>query len=209
MISTSRTCTRVLGVFCFFLHFGLLLGQENEREIVVILPFETRGLSSDEKTELRHRFAEAFGESMRFDVLSVSAYTSALERSGLKNIDSCNTRPCLGQLGVMLGVPKVVHVSVDRWRERFIVHTRLVRSSDSALLYDERADHTGEYATLLSTVIPEQGRKLSTARLDSGTNWYFVAAAVLAGVVMIYMIYNSFARSSDTDATISGPSTQQ
>ncbi len=209
MISAFRICTRVIGLIFLLLQLSLLLGQENEREIVAILPFEIRGFSPDERTQLRQQFVEAFGESMRFDVLSASAFSNALERSGLKHVDSCNTQPCLGQLGVMLGVPKVVHVSVDRWREKFIVHTRLVRSYDSALLYDERADHTGEYATLLSTVIPEQGRKVSAARLDSGTNWYLVAAAVLAGAGMIYMIYNTFAKSSDTDATISGPPTQQ
>ncbi len=208
-MKTSWALAPIRFSMLFLFQISYLLGQGNERQTVAVPPFEFRGLSPDESTQLRQHFVEAFGESRRFDVLTASAFTQALERSGLQNVDSCNTQPCLGQLGVMLGVAKVVHVSVDRWRDRFVVHIRLIRSSDSALLYDERADHTGEFFTLLSTVIPEQGRKLSAARLDSGTKWYFVAAAVLAGVGMIYLIYNSFAKSSSTDATISTTTTQQ
>ncbi|MFH1738570.1 MAG: hypothetical protein ABIH23_06145 [bacterium] len=177
------------------LQSSFLFGQDNVREIVAILPFEARGLSADESIQMRERFIEAFGESSRFEVLAASSFGSALEQAGFTTFDSCTSQPCLGRLGVTLGVPKVVHVSVDRWGNKFVVHTRLVRSSDSALLYDERVDFTGEYETLLSTVLPEQGGKLSMAHLDEETNWLLLVAVACFGIGMISLIFVYFTKS--------------
>jgi hypothetical protein len=112
-----------------------------------------------------------------------------LEIAGLTKIDSCNTRPCLARLGKILNVAKVVHVSVDRWEERYIIHIRLVSSTDGALLYDERVDYTGEFNTLLSDEMVEQGRKLSAAFLDKKPNWALIGADVLVGVGLICWLF--------------------
>jgi len=191
------------------LQISIGLCQDSSRERVAILPFEIRGITPEEGLQLRQRLAETLGESPQLDILPPAAMKSILESAGLKNIDSCNTLPCLAQLGKVLDVGTVVHVSVDRWRERFVMHSRLVRASDAALLYNERVDYSGDFNTFLSTVILEQGRRLTGARYDTGSKWYLVAAAVLVGVGVIYWIYTSFAKSSITDPAVSGPPTQQ
>jgi hypothetical protein len=183
--------------------------QDPERERLAVLRFGIKGITPDEGLLLRQRFAEALEESSRFDVLPLPVITNRLEEVGLRNVDSCTTFPCLAELGKILDAPKVVYASVTRLENRFILHIQLVRSSDAALLYDERIDHSGEFSTLLSEVIPAQGRKLGMAHLDRGTPWYFVAAAVLVGVGLIYWIYSSWGTSSADDPQMqSHPTTQ-
>jgi hypothetical protein len=170
------------------------LSKSNDGERLVVLPFEIRGLTTDEGLQLRQRFCETLAASKRFDVIPDNVLRNNLELGGLSKIDSCNTLPCLAQLGKVLNVEKIVHVSVDRWKERFVMHIRLVRSSDAALLYDERVDFSGDFNNFRSIVAPEQARKLSVAYLDRRPNWYLIAAAVLAGVGLIYWIYRHLHR---------------
>ena len=164
-----------------------------DQERLVILPFETRGLSAEDGTLLKQRFTEALAESNRFDIMPDNVLRNDLEQAGLTKIDSCNTPPCLAQLGKILNVAKIVHVRVDRWEQRYILQIRLVSSSDGALLYNERVDFTGEFSTLLSDNVVEQGRRLGAAFLDKPTNWYLIAAAVLVGVGIIYYLFKNFA----------------
>lgn len=174
-------------------------------ERVVVLPFETRGVSPDEGLRLKQKFAEILEESKRFDVMPDNVLKNNLELSSLSKIDSCNTLPCLAQLGKVLNVEKIVHVSVDQWKDRYVIHIRLVGASDAALLYDERVDYTGDFSSLLSTVVPEQARKLDSAFLDKKPNWYLIAAGVLVGVGLIYWIYSTFSAVSSTEPDTSTP----
>ena len=174
-------------------------------ERVVVLPFEARGISPDEGLRLKQKFAEVFAESKRFDVMPDNVLKNNLELSRLSKIDSCNTLPCLAQLGKVLNVEKIVHVSVDQWKDRYVLRIRVVGSSDAALLYDERVDYTGDFSSLLSTVVPEQARKLDSAFLDKKPNWYLIAAGVIVGVGLIYWIYSTFSAVSSTEPEISTP----
>lgn len=204
MTAAPNALVRVVCVTFLLLHSSFLFSQKNGRETVAILPFEARGFPADEGVPMRQRFVEAFGESGRFEVLDASTLASALEGAGFTNIDSCTSQSRLGRLGITLGVTKVVHVSVDRRENTYVVHIRLVRSSDSALLYDERADFTGAYDVLLSTVLPEQGRKLSAARLDQETNWLLLAAVAFMGAGMISLVFVYFAKSVQRVSPIEG-----
>lgn len=172
---------------------------------VAVLPFEIRGVTPDEGTQLRQFFAEALAESKRFEVLPGDLMKKMFAEAGLTSIDSCNTLPCLTQVGKVLHVEKVVHVSVDRWQERFILQVRLVNAVDGALMYDERTDYTGQFGNFLSVVVPEQGRKLGYAYLDKPTNWYLIAAAVIVGVGIIYWIYSTWASSSSSQSDNTPP----
>lgn len=174
-------------------------------ERVVVLPFETRGVSPDDGIRMKRKFAEVLAESKRFDVMPDNVLKNNLELSRLSKIDSCNTLPCLGQLGKVLNVEKIVHVSVDQWKDRYVLRIRVVGSSDAALLYDERVDYTGDFSSLLSTVVPEQARKLDSAFLDKKPNWYLIAAGVIVGVGLIYWIYSTFSAVSSTEPEISTP----
>jgi TolB-like protein len=173
-------------------------GESGDQRGVVVLPFEIRGLSPEQGAQLRARFIEGLSESKHLDVLPDDVMKSMLAEANLHSIDSCNTLPCLAQLGKVLHVEDVIHVSVDRWEERYILLVRLVRSSDAALLYNERTDYTGELNNFMSVVTPEQGRKLGYAYLDKSPNWYLIAAAVLVGVGLIYWIYTTWAASSSS-----------
>lgn len=177
-----------------------LVAEPTGEERVVILPFETRGVSLDDALRLKQKFSEILAESKRFDVVPDNVLKNNLELAGLSKIDSCNTLPCLAQLGNVLKAEKIVHVSVDQWKGRYVLHIRLVGSSDAALLYDERVDYTGDFSSLLSTVVPEQARKLSSAFLDKKPNWYLIAAAVIVGVGLIYWIYSTFASMNSTES---------
>jgi len=184
--------------------------SSGNEERLVLLPFEIRGASADDGLRLKEKFGEVLADSRRFDVVPDNVLRNNLELAGLGKIDSCNTLPCLAQLGKVLNAGKVVHVSVDQWKERFVIHIRLVRSLDAALLYDERVEYTGGFDNLLSIVVPEQARKLSAAYLDRKTNWYLIAAAVIAGIGLIYWIYTSFASASSSESDTGGstPTTQ-
>jgi len=170
----------------------LAAGTSANREQLAVLPFEVRGLTTHQGFQLTHRFAEALGESMRFNILPATAVESAIEGSGVKDIDSCNSLPCVAQWGKVLGAEKVVRVGVTLREQRYVVHIQLVRSSDAALLYDERVDHSGDFETLSTVVVPEQGRKLSAAFLDKKPSWVIIGAAMLVGVGLIFWLFTTF-----------------
>jgi hypothetical protein len=169
-------------------------------ELLAVLPFEIHGLSPQDGANLRHNFGVGLSDSRRFSIMPDVMMTNKLEQSGITKIDSCNTPPCIAQLGKILNVDKVVHVLADRWDQRTMLHIRLIRSSDGALLYDERIDYSGEFNTVLTSVSVEQGRKLSAAFLDKQPNWYLITAAVLIGVGLIYWIFTTWAASSTTQS---------
>jgi len=173
-------------------------------ERLAVLPFEVRGLDEEKGKQLRQEFSDVLAQSNRFDIMSDNVVRNNLALAGLTKIDSCNTLPCLAQLGRVLNVEKVIHIKVDQWQERFVLDIRLVRTVDAALLYAERVEYSGEFQNLRSTVIPEQARKLSTAYLDKKPNWYLIAAAVIAGVGLIYWIYSSFSSSSSSESETGG-----
>lgn len=164
-------------------------GADPDTERLAVLPFELRGMSTDNGLRLNQKFCEILAESKRFDVIPENILKDNLKRSGLSNTDSCNTSARLAQLGKILNVEKVAHISVDQWKERYVLHVRLVRSFDAALLYDERTDYAGEFNDLLSTVVPAQARKLGSAFLDQQPNWYVISAVVVCGGGLIVLIY--------------------
>lgn len=185
-------------------------GPTGDARGVAVLPFETRGFAPDEAMQLERRFSQALSESKRFEVMPDDAMKSMLAHAGLTNIDSCNTVACISEVGKVLHVEKVIHVSADRWDERYILHVRLVKSAGGDLLYDERVDFTGAFDDFLNGVTAEQGRKLSHSFLDTKPNWYLIAACVLVGVGLIYWIYSTWASSSGSESgpTQGTPTTQ-
>jgi TolB-like protein len=167
-------------------------GSSRDQEPLALLPFETRGFSSEEGIRLKDSFAIGLAESKRFDVMPDMVFGNRLNLAGVKNIDSCNAFPCLAQLGKVLNVEKVVHVRAERWEQRFMLHIQLVRSSDAALLYDERVDYSGDFNTFSSQVTSDQGRKLSAAFLDKKPNWMLIGAALLLGIGLIFWLFTTF-----------------
>jgi TolB-like protein len=204
----NSICNKIAALAVFTLLSGSLAicqdpqsaGLTGDERGVAVLPFETRGLAPDEGMRLKERFSEALGESKRFEIMPDDAMKSMLAHVGLTHIDSCNTVACIAQLGKILHVEKVVHVSADRWDDRYILHVRLVKAADAELLYDERIDFTGTFDDFLNGVTTEQGRKLSHAFLDTPPNWYLIAACVLIGVGVIYWIYSTWATSSSSES---------
>jgi hypothetical protein len=196
----------VLQLSAGFSQTTLSAGSSGDQERLGLLPFETRGFSSEDGVRLRQSFATGLAESKRFDVMSDMVLKNNLEQAGLKNIDSCNTPPCLAQLGNVLNVEKVVHVQAERWEQRSMLHIRLVRSSDAALLYDERVDYSGDLGTLVAAIAPEQGRKLAAAFLDKKPNWILIGAAVLVGMGLIYWLFTTFG-STDSSLPQTSPPT--
>lgn len=190
------SCTLVTNGIC---QNATVSQSSGAAERVVVLPFETRGVSPEDGIRLKRKFAEVLAESKRFDIMPEDVLKNNLDLSGLSKIDSCNTLPCLAQLGNVLKVDKIVHVSVEQWKDRYVLHIRLVGSAEAALLYDERVDYTGDSSSLLSTVIPEQARKLDKAFLDKKPNWFLIAAGVIIGVGLIYWIYSTFSAVSGTE----------
>lgn len=178
------------------------VSRDGER--LAVLPFEVRGLDAGKGEQLRQEFSDVLAQSNRFDIMPDNVLRNNLALAGLNKIDSCNTLPCLAQLGRVLNVEKVVHIKVDQWQERFVLDIRLVRTVDAALLYAERVEYSGEFQNLRSTVIPQQARKLGSAYLDKKPNWYLIAAAVIAGVGLIYWVYTSFSSSSSSEKESGG-----
>ena len=200
----------VPSVLCLALLSTAAPGQSTDKERLAILPPLTKGFTADEALQLHQRFAEAVDESMRYEIPPLAAIRNRLAEKGLRNIDSCTTSACLAELGKILGAEKVGYVSATRHEQRFVLHIQVVKSSDASLLYDERVDYTGEFSTLLTDVIPAQGRKLGKAYLDKGTPWYYVAGAALVGVGLIYWIFVSWGSSTgpDSDNATPHPTTQ-
>lgn len=166
--------------------------NSGDQERVALLPFEAHGFSSEEAVRLKDSFADGLAESKRFDVMLGIVLRNSLEQASLKKIDNCNTPPCLAELGKVLNVEKVVHVQAERWEQRFVLHIRLFRSSDAALLYDERVDYSGDISTLTSNIAPEQGHKLAAAFLDKKPNWWLIGAGILVGIGLIFWLFTRF-----------------
>jgi hypothetical protein len=185
-------------VLVLLLHVSVSFSQRTEptggrvyQEKLAVLPFELRGISPEEGLLLTQRFAGVFAESKRFDVMPQDTMKSIFAEAAAK-LEGCNYSYCLADLGKVLGVHKVIHVDASRRGKLYVLHIRLVNVENAALLYDERVDYSGELTALLSDVLAEQAQKLAGARLDEGTRWYIIAAAILAGVGAIYWIYKSF-----------------
>jgi len=204
-----KKITLFLALTLTFVTIGIcqnaVVGESAGEERIAVVPFEAQGFSPEECIRLKQRFATGLAESKRFDVMPDVVFKNNLEHFGISNLDSCNAIPCLAQLGKLLQVEKVVHVQAERWVQRFILHIRLIRSADAALLYDERVDYSGDFNTLLAAIAPEQGRKLAAAFLDKKPNWILIAAAVLIGVGLIYWLFTSFG-STDSSTPQSNPS---
>jgi hypothetical protein len=205
MNSTSSKIVRISILTVFWSSLAMCQDPQSswstgDERGVAVLPFEFRGLTPEEGRQVKDRFSEGLAESKRFEIMPDDAMKSILAHVGLLKIDSCNTVACIAQLGKILHVEKVIHVSADRWDQRYILHVRLVKAANGELLYDERADFTGAFDDFLNAVAAEQGRKLGHAFLDTSPNWYLIAACVLVGVGLIYWIYSTWATSTGSDS---------
>jgi len=169
------------------------LSQSDGKQSLAVLPFETRGLSSEEGSRLRERFVNALIATARFRLVSDAAMANSLPGAA-EHRDTIISIATLSPLGKKLNVESVVLVHVYRWNGRFAMIVSLVRSEDAQLLYSERIDYSGEFSDLLETIIPEQGRRLASARLDSGTRWDLVAVLGIAGVGLILFINRRLGR---------------
>jgi TolB-like protein len=148
-------------------------------ETLAVLPFETHGLTHEEGILLCNRFAEVVRESKRFDVLATDSTGGSV---GLHDSRS------LAKAAKILGVRKIVHVSVVHRDRLYVLQIRLINVGDAALLYAERVDYSGEFGSFLSDVIPEQARKLTQAHLDAKTPWAkaaFLFGACLGAIIWI------------------------
>jgi hypothetical protein len=163
-------------------------------EKTALLPFEVHGLPAEEGLRLTQSFRDALAKSKRFDVMHPDTMMSILTEAGVKNLDECNYSYCLADVGKVLGVEKVLHASVTRRGRLYVLRVRLVNVADAQIVYDEKAEHSGEFATLAADIVPEQARRLTEPRIETSTKWYVIAAAVLVGVGAIYWIYRSFSR---------------
>jgi TolB-like protein len=175
-----------------FLLTGISLSQtdsskqvHSNREKLLVLPFEVRGLSSADASLLSKRFSDGLKESNRFEIIL---------KDSLQGSESASDPRSLAQTGNSQSVQKVVHVNVVRRENHYVLQIRLVKVSDASLLYAERVDFSGEFTSLLSDIIPEQAHKLSKARLDARTPW--AQAALLFGMCLgaILWIYRHFKR---------------
>ncbi|MDP2885195.1 MAG: hypothetical protein Q8P51_09280 [Ignavibacteria bacterium] len=204
-------------VLLMLLPVGVAASQEifqrsgRGQEVVAVLPFDLRGISVEDGVHLAEKFEQVLAaETSRFSILHPDTMKAIFVEAGIKNLEGCDYTYCLADMGKILGVQKVVHVSASRRGKLYVLNVRLVNVADASLLYAERVDFSGDLSVLTSEVIPEQARKLGGARLDSGARWYYVAAAILLGVGVIYWIYRSFDKSlgeGDSGSTI--PPTQQ
>lgn len=212
-----KSLTKRVSLFLLMLlPVGVAVSQEisarsaRGQEVAAVLPFELQGLSDEDGVRLAEKFGQVLAETSRFGILHPDTMKAIFAEAGIKNLEGCDYTFCLADMGKILGVQKVVHVSASRRGKLYVLHTRLVNVADAALLYAERVDFSGDLSVLTSEVITEQARKLGGARLDSGTRWYYIAAAILLGVGVIYWIYRSFDKSfgeEDSGSTI--PPTQQ
>ena len=155
------------------------------RERLAILPFELVDLSKEEGLELTAKFAAAIEESRRFEVL----------RGSIVHDDALRA---LADAGKALGAAKVVHVRIVHRDELYVLFIRLVGVDKASLLYAERVDFSGEFNSLLSQIIPEQARKLTSAHLDAATPWIPAVLLGLTSLGVILWIYARFRRTSRT-----------
>jgi TolB-like protein len=181
---SMRVCTIF---FLFILVVGICFSQSSPTEgtsthpdTLAVLPFETHNLTREDGLLLAKRFAEVMRESDRFEVLLKDSIESSV---GLHDPHS------LAETGKTLGVRKVVHVSIVHRDRLFVLQIRLVNVSDAALLYAERVDYSGEFGSFLSSVIPEQARRLTQAHLDAKTPWAkaaFLFGACLGAILWVF-----------------------
>jgi hypothetical protein len=184
--------------------------QNADKERLAVLPFTVEGLSSAEGLRLYQQFTVALVETNRFDVLSEAAQKNSLEQAGFQTVDSCNTLPCLAQLGKILNVQKIVHVKGLHAGRHYILQIRLVDADDAKLLYDDTIDYSGDFGQPLSDAFADQAAKIIKTYFSTGTPWYYYAAAVVVGVGAIYWLFATWASwdTSDSGSSGSPPSTK-
>jgi len=194
-------CQKIAVLFSLSLAFMATgVCQNTNKERLAMLPFTVEGLSSQEGLQLQQRFTAALDEQDRFDILSGAAQRNALEQAGLRTLDSCNTLPCLAQLGKVLNVQKIVHVKGLHAGRHYILQIRLVDADDAKLLYDDTIDYSGDFGQPLSDAIADQAAKITRTYFSAGIPWYYVAAAVLVGVGGLYWLFSAWASSASSDS---------
>lgn len=178
-----------------FCQNALTSGLADHRQKLAVLPFETVGLSTEEGFQLTQRFEGTVSQSKRFELIHQDTMRGTSVRgAGTRRFEQFDTPLRIAELGKVLGVEKIIHAQATRLDKHYVLHIRLVNVSDAKLLYDERADYSGEFSTLLSEAAVQQAQKLCAAKLDIGTQWYIIAANILLGVGAIYWILRSFRR---------------
>jgi hypothetical protein len=177
---------------------------------VALLPFEVQGLAAEDGVQLTRIFRESLVRSNAFEVMHPDTMMSLFTEAEVTNLEGCNYSYCLADLGKILGVEKVIHVNVTRRGKLYVLRVRLVNSADASIVYDQRAEYSGEFSMLASDVVPAQANRLAETKLETGTRWYVIAAAVILGVGAIYWIYRSFSKDAAAEDSGGGPpSTQQ
>lgn len=210
----SRAICEFLVLFVLLLSTGIsrpkLPGLLGIQEKIAVLPFEIQGISVEEGLKLTQCFGEALSKSKRFEVMHPDTMMNIFAEAGVKTLEGCNYSYCLADLGKVLGVQKVIHASAARRGKLYVLRIRLVNVADAQIVYDEKVEHSGEFTTLAGDVVPEQARRLAEPQLETGTKWYFIAAAILVGVGAIYMIYRTFNKNLGEESSDSGaPPTPQ
>lgn len=163
-----------------------------DQERVALLPVDNHGFSSAEIALLSQGFADGLAESRRFHVMTDTILRSGLDQVRRAGLESCKTIVCLANIGKVLNAEKVVYIRAERWDQRYMLHIRMVRSSDAALLYDERVDFSGDIRAFSTSTSVEQGRKLASAFLDRKPNWILLCAVLIAGVGVICWLFAGF-----------------
>ena len=169
--------------------------------VVAVMPFEIQGLSEEESGLLRTEFLKSLKSTDLFAVMSDDTMWSILTEAKMTDLKECTYSHCIAEVGKVLGVDRVFHVSLARKGKLYTVRVRVVGSSNSDILLDKRREHSGEFEPLVSTVIPEMAREMQEAKPASlqRYKWYFVAGAVVLLGTAIYFISRSVFRSSSDD----------
>lgn len=196
-----RSISAILAA-AFFIHHPLVetasASHSPQLPVVAVMPFEIHGLSEDESGLLRSEFLKSLRSATRFEIMSDDTMWSILKEANMTNLDQCTYSHCIADIGKVLGVQRVFHISVTKRGKLYTVRARVISSSSSDILFDTNREHSGEFEPLLSSVLPEMAQEMQEAKTASWRQykWYVVAGAVVVLGTAMYFISKSISRSA-------------
>lgn len=179
----------------------LLASRTPSLPLVAVMPIEIRGLSPDETDLLRAQFLRSLRSTGRFAIMHDDTMWTILKEANFGSLEGCAYSHCIADVGKVLGVQHVFHLTVARRGKLYTVRIRVINSPNAEILHDATREHSGEFEPVVSTVLPEMTAEVLAAKLESWEQykWYIVGGAVLVLATTIYFINKSLERSANSD----------
>ena len=138
----------------------LLISTICSQETIAVLPFDVAGITTDEATILIDRLGVEIYKLGTYTVIERSRIDEVLKEQGFQQM-GCTTSECAVEVGMLLGVQKMVTGTIGRLGSLYTISARLVDVESGTIEGQVSKDVSGSIEILLLTTMAEVAAELS------------------------------------------------